>query len=409
MKSKRPKRFMIFAILAVALLLSLVSCGSEGKEKTSETEPSFSEFQWPKSDIAALLSVPKSNIGHVDWETSYGFVIYVADTSKEDYDAYVDDCWGRGFTMNYSKGDDYFWADNKDGYKVTVRLDEGDVMFIRMDNPPDDFESTETDKVNDNSSSGQDVPPTLTETQVATPLSSADCVYENYLTIVPQFEQAGFTDVRTEAVPDLLNGWLTGDGDVKEVLIGDESGFAQYEIFEKNTPVIIRYHTFPEPEPSGNIQEPTEAPVADDILTVDNCEDLASMLVLKAEIDPAYSAFAQTYKGRTIEFDGCITYIVNHENYNTRYDLLLSAGDYVNENTANPGPIFKFEDVNTSDMGIEDLFLPEFVKVGSNVHIKAKVIKFDCGSGLFFLDPMLVEESVDIVDSDAIDKWIGKE
>lgn len=146
-KIQETKRSIISMLLAAVLLLfPLTSCESRGEEKPSETEEelSFNEFQWPKSDIAALISVPESNIGRIDWEASYGFVIYVAETSKEDYDAYVDDCWDRGFTIDYSKGNDYFWANNEGGYKVTVRFDEDNVMFIRMDDPPDDFKPADT-------------------------------------------------------------------------------------------------------------------------------------------------------------------------------------------------------------------------------------------------------------------------
>ena len=51
--------------------------------------------------------------------------------------------------------------------------------------------------------------------------------------------------------------------------------------------------------------------------------------------------YKRQHKNQVIEFDGCITYLTNHDNYDTRYDLLISAGDYVDENTANPGPTFK--------------------------------------------------------------------
>lgn len=138
MKAK-PKKHLAVPILVsgLLLLLSLTACGSSTKEVRSESgeEQSFSEFSWPRSDIAALIPVPESNIGRIDWEASYGFVVYVSETSKEDYSAYVDGCWDRGFTINYSKGDNYFWADNVDGYKVTVRFEKNDVMFIRMDEP----------------------------------------------------------------------------------------------------------------------------------------------------------------------------------------------------------------------------------------------------------------------------------
>ena len=100
---------------------------------SQEKEESMSEISWPKSDIASIVPVPNSTIGRIEWETYYGFVIYIGNTSLEQYKDYVDLCWESGFNIEYSRGDDYFWADNEDGHCLTVRHQEGNIMFIRID------------------------------------------------------------------------------------------------------------------------------------------------------------------------------------------------------------------------------------------------------------------------------------
>ena len=124
------------------------------------------------------------------------------------------------------------------------------------------------------------------------------------------------------------------------------------------------------------------------MLTVENCEDLANILAMKAEIDDAYANFASEYKSKTIEFDGRIDYVVNHDDYDTRYDILVSAGDY------NPdmqiGPTFKFEDVAAYDLNLQTLFLEEEINVGKNVRITAEVESFNSDTGIFLLDPVSV-------------------
>ena len=103
----------------------------------------------------------------------------------------------------------------------------------------------------------------------------------------------------------------------------------------------------------------------------------------KAEIDESYSEFASKYKERVIEFDGQIADCTHHENYNTRFDYLITAIDDSNHQV---GPYFKFQNVNYSDLNT-DL---DSVTVGLNVHITAEVEKYDSVSGLFYLKPISV-------------------
>lgn len=130
--------------------------------------------------------------------------------------------------------------------------------------------------------------------------------------------------------------------------------------------------------------------VADEVLTVENCEELAVILELKNEFDERIQDFAAKYAGRTIEFDGNIAYINNHGSYKTRYDLLIYAGDY--SETSISGPNFQFSDVGVRDLGLSGLELPFFVRMGTNIHIVAEVEKFNDNSGLFMLDPISIEE-----------------
>lgn len=89
-------------------------------------------LQWPTSEIASLLPVPKSTIGSISREASDGFFIYVGDTSKADYAAYVDACSAKGFFVDYDKGDTYYYADNADGYHISLHYQGNNVMTIEI-------------------------------------------------------------------------------------------------------------------------------------------------------------------------------------------------------------------------------------------------------------------------------------
>lgn len=136
--------------------------------------------------------------------------------------------------------------------------------------------------------------------------------------------------------------------------------------------------------------EVEEVKEEDVIHTVDNTPTLSEVLSTKADMSPLYKNFVSAFEDKIIEFDGCITYLTNHNKYKTRYDILLSAGDYVDENTVNPGPTFKFKDVNLGDMGIKELFLPDYISIGSNIKIKAKVVSYNENDGILELDPVLI-------------------
>ena len=137
-------------------------------------------------------------------------------------------------------------------------------------------------------------------------------------------------------------------------------------------------------EVAANGEEESET---EEILTVDNCEELAAILNLKDELDTSIKVFAEKYDGRIIEFDGNVAYVSPHENYNTRFDYLIYVGDY-NEDFV--GPIFQFENVNYYDLHLKGDNVPDTFGMGINIHIVAEIEEYDEKSGLFKLTPVAI-------------------
>lgn len=151
LKSHKILSILLVVVIVIAMAGILESCkddrtNSDYENLNEEEEMKFKEFKWPDSDIAKLLPVPESNIGHIEWEASYGFVIYVSETTREDYNAYVDKCLENGFTVEYYRSENSYYGDNESGYHVSVRYEEDfeDVMFIRIDDPDDSSDGTTT-------------------------------------------------------------------------------------------------------------------------------------------------------------------------------------------------------------------------------------------------------------------------
>lgn len=137
------KLTLFFALFATICLLT--GC-SEKHEITvpPQTERTFSELRWPSTEIAKLVPVPKSNLGDIAWSADYGFVIFVANTTFSDFNEYADGCETLGFIKEYRRGETYMIADNADGYHVSLRLDDGNVMVIRLEEPKEPEGTTTT-------------------------------------------------------------------------------------------------------------------------------------------------------------------------------------------------------------------------------------------------------------------------
>lgn len=120
-------------LLAALCLAMLTACGAG-----ADLKKDFGTLQWPDSDIAALLPQPESELGKTNWEREDGFSLYIGNISKEKYNAYVDACRENGFTVDYSKGDDYYYADNADGYDLSLQYRDGNIMYLSISAPSED-------------------------------------------------------------------------------------------------------------------------------------------------------------------------------------------------------------------------------------------------------------------------------
>ena len=87
-------------------------------------------ISWPAGETGKQLPAPKSLKGKFSYENEKGFYVYIGETSKADYDKYVEDCYSAGFTVDYDKGESYFQAYNENGYHVYIRYEGNNIMTI---------------------------------------------------------------------------------------------------------------------------------------------------------------------------------------------------------------------------------------------------------------------------------------
>ena len=151
--------------------------------------------------------------------------------------------------------------------------------------------------------------------------------------------------------------------------------FSKEDIFNEDATVTFWYYLYEEPDRN---------------LTINNCEDLAILLSTKDPESDIVKEFASKYYGDIIEFNGNIAYMANHGNYDTRYDMLIYAGDY--SATSVSGPNFQFVDVGYYELGLSILDdITSYFQTGTNIYVIAEVKGYNDSTGILELEPVSVE------------------
>lgn len=104
----------------------------------------MSEYQWPNSDLAKLVPVPKSNVGSISYENSKEFYIYVGNTSLDEYNDYINECQNSGFNVDYRKNDNIYEANDANGNRIYLSYEGNNIFSIHV-YAADEEEAVETE------------------------------------------------------------------------------------------------------------------------------------------------------------------------------------------------------------------------------------------------------------------------
>lgn len=352
---------------------------------TLDAPEEYGELDWPDNEITKLIPKPKAKVGKVEESSLYDFCAYIGETSLDDYQEYVKLCSEKGFTIDEDKSKKYFSAKNNDDYKLDVDYIGNKRMYITVEIPEYDID-LEVKCIENLIFSKYDIEVYVDDSLEGTVDHGTTETYSS--TLKRGTHKIKFVNAEDSSVYSEANVDITKEETVKfeiscsssEINVNIISGTGKIENSEKSNKSESKSE---ESDTKSNESSKSESKTEGN-LTIDNCPELAEILNNKAEIDESYSAFASKYEGKVIEFDGRIDNCQNHGSYTTRFDYLVSAGDYDPDHQI--GPTFKFEDVSYYDLNTN----LDTVSVGLNVHIVAKVENFDSNSGLFFLEPVSI-------------------
>lgn len=132
---------------------------SEKSMKIDVSAPmKFSEISWPKSAAGKMLPVPKSLMGNFSYEQEDGFSVYISNTTINDFNEYISECFDYGFNINYDKSDKYYSADNSEGWHIAVKYEGFNIMNICIDTIDEDDSSAVTEASSDSQTSSNESP-----------------------------------------------------------------------------------------------------------------------------------------------------------------------------------------------------------------------------------------------------------
>lgn len=90
------------------------------------------ELGWASGEAGAILPKPKSKTGRLIHEYSDNYSVYVGETPKSEFDAYIQKCMDAGFNIEYNKSERDFYAKHKDGWRLSVEYEGNNIMRVNL-------------------------------------------------------------------------------------------------------------------------------------------------------------------------------------------------------------------------------------------------------------------------------------
>ena len=127
----------VVVVIAIAIIGGISQCGGEKKEEVHQ-------LNWPDSGLAAMLPEPGTDKGEVSMDSEDYLSVDLEQRSEDDFNKYVEACKEKGFTVDYSSSSSSYYADNEDGYHLSLFYAEGrDEISIQLSAPSEEEPETE--------------------------------------------------------------------------------------------------------------------------------------------------------------------------------------------------------------------------------------------------------------------------
>ena len=334
---------MIISIVMVMLFVKVsgYEMDIEGAEKIS----------WQSIVMSDKVPEPGSDYARIYQNSAEHLSINIYNIKKSEYSDYIIKCRDAGFNIDFNQYGNSFDACSESGYKISLYYSEGDK---RLSINADIIDNQENNITSNIVETAEKTIEETTSNEIKVDYGNAES-FESAINngekvngkvvrfIVNNYEPESILGINCWAgehlnfifdneidvnvgdtiigrVTEEANKLIVGSWEIKIELIKIEyTGLKDETVSEVET----EQQTVPETEgyvteavtAEQQTEQITEAPIIETSnLSVENCPELAKILSKDSSYDD-YESFAKQYRGRIIEFDGRVDYIVNHGNY----------------------------------------------------------------------------------------------
>lgn len=165
--------------------------------------PIAGTFEWPTNGPAALLPAPQQTTGEIAVNSSSQLTAHITNMQPESFNSYIDQCVARGFSVDYSRNDRHYNADDASGNSLYISYEGmGNVtlsLYIEDSSPneslgseqggPSSFDMSNgllTDADSDSTAGGVDV-------AFKEMMDSYEAFFNEYVEFMKTFDEASAT------------------------------------------------------------------------------------------------------------------------------------------------------------------------------------------------------------------------
>ncbi len=384
----------MLAIMGMLLMLAtLVSCSDEDVDFELTTEPVV-DIVWSNISLGDKLPAPKFSQAKVYKNSPEGIYLALCNTSSDDYTEYVEQCKQLGYIIDAVIANTSFEAYNTDGYRVKIVYHADDMeMDVTLDIPIVFGAYVLPEYANNLPRPASDLGSFGWQFDRSFYLHIGNTTYQDYQEYVSACKSSGFVvnpyEYEKSYFADNASGYsITLKYEGFNTMSITYEAPDSIEPSDKDNSSTGTNETSKDTIDSDDKNTETSGTIEDNIITISNNSDFKKLLELKDPSDSFIGTFASKYEGQTVEFDGCILAMNNHGDFKTRYDILIGSGEFDENSTS--GPAFRLTDVAAYSMKLDTMYVEEVLSVGTNIHIVAKLEKYNDFTTIYELDVVSV-------------------